>query len=355
MAWNEVGIISLAANADNAGVNDYLGAGPVLGATTGTTGNIGRFYPAQFALSGGTIYNRTDISACATAGCGSFTYMGEQMNAVFTLTAQNLSGSPTLNYNYSSTSAKNFAKLDPTVFANLNMGAVDRVTTPTQPYLLSSRISVSGMPPVTCSTNPCFLAGVAKNIIAPFMITRGGSPDGVYTTVDIGINPTDEIGGATVPFNIDTTTATNPAVTMNSGKVGTTALRYGRMKISNASGSQLLSLPFSLTAQYWNVNDYVTSADDTNTNSLLTSNNILLGAYNYHANDNWTTTVATFTNGSTTGTWAATLHNPIGNFTGRGSVPITTNAPPYLPSTTGLATFGTYTGNKNLIYMRENY
>ncbi len=253
LAWNEVGIISLAANADNAGVNDYLGAGPVLGATTGTTGNIGRFYPAQFALSGGTIYNRTDISACATAGCGSFTYMGEQMNAVFTLTAQNLSGSPTLNYNYSSTSAKNFAKLDPTVFANLNMGAVDRVTTPTQPYLLSSRISVSGMPPVTCSTNPCFLAGVAKNIIAPFMITRGGSPDGVYTTVDIGINPTDEIGGATVPFNIDTTTATNPAVTMNSGKVGTTALRYGRMKISNASGSQLLSLPFSLTAQYWNV------------------------------------------------------------------------------------------------------
>ena len=197
--WDEVGIITLTPSVADA---DYLGAGNITGTVSG---NVGRFYPARFGLSAGSIINRADLCPAA-AGCPSaFTYMGEQMNAVFTLTAQAVGGATTGNY------AGAFAKLDSTVFANLNMGAVDRTTAPATPFLLTPRISVTGMPAVSCS--PCFTAGVAI-VTAPFMITRAGAPDGAYTAVDIGINPADA-DGVTVPFDMDITSLAFTFVAMS--------------------------------------------------------------------------------------------------------------------------------------------
>ncbi|HET7832088.1 MAG TPA: DUF6701 domain-containing protein, partial [Gallionella sp.] len=58
------------------------------------TFDAGRFVPDHFALSAASIANRADLSC---SGC-TFTYMGEQMNAVFTLTAQAAGNTTTVNY-----------------------------------------------------------------------------------------------------------------------------------------------------------------------------------------------------------------------------------------------------------------
>jgi hypothetical protein len=58
--------------------------------------------------------------------------------------------------------------------------------------------------------------------------------------------------------------------------VGSSKLRYGRLRIANAYGSELLSLPVGITAQYWNGSSYVTNTLD-NCTSLLASNFSLNG------------------------------------------------------------------------------
>jgi MSHA biogenesis protein MshQ len=52
---------------------------------------------------------------------------------------------------------------------------------------------------------------------------------------------------------------------------GSTRLRYGRMRIANAYGSEKLALPVSIAAQYWDGSKYVTNTLD-NCTSLVRSN-----------------------------------------------------------------------------------
>jgi hypothetical protein len=340
LAWDEAGIITLNAVPDNGGSANYLGDS-VLGTTTGMTGNIGRFYPDHFALSSNSITNRADIAGCTDT----FTYFGEQLKGIFTLTAQSSSGATTENY------LGTFAKLDPSVFSNLQMGAVDRTTvlTPGPPYLLTP--SNAGMPAISCTTAPCFpssgtvgtgVLGIAKTVTVPFMFSRT-SAQGPYNVLDVGINPIDS-DGVTVPFNIDTATATNPAATMNKGKIGTATLRYGRMSIPNGYGSELLNLPINLTAQYWNgSSSYLTNTLD-NCTSLANTNFSQTPGTGGTIN-------TTITGGGTisAGTGTITLSKPTG-FTTKGSVNINSGIG-YLPGT-GLETFGVYKAGP-VIYMRE--
>jgi MSHA biogenesis protein MshQ len=373
-SWNEVGIITLAPSLLS---GNYMGWDPTnsgLGNVTGTaSGNVGRFYPAQFAVSGGAIVNRADISTCTGSVCPfAYTYMGEQMNTVFTLTAQALDGvTTTKNYTYSSTSANNFAMLNPlaTVAAYssgpLGLGVID-TNTPRTPFAVCAATPAQPCFTPSVATAGSFSSGVATNVTVPLTIYRGTTGVGPFTALNIAIAPADSDGVTTV-YNLDTVNVVAGA--NNHTQVGSSAVRYGRTKISNASGSPLLQLPVSLTAQYWTNNGYITSADDNN--SVLTLANLALGAY---LPNTWTTSFASLTNKTVTatasnpvpvpaynGTWFTTLSIPSG-LSGRGSVPISTMVqtapyitPSYLPSTTGLATFGIYTGNKNLIYMRENY
>ena len=58
LAFSEVGIITLTPSVAD---GDYLGAGNVTGTVTvpsTSTGNIGRFFPAQFGLSAGSVVTR---------------------------------------------------------------------------------------------------------------------------------------------------------------------------------------------------------------------------------------------------------------------------------------------------------
>jgi MSHA biogenesis protein MshQ len=352
-SWDEVGIITLV---PGVGDSNYLGqldtqCDPALPGYGGATacppsGNVGRFFPDHFAISGNSIINRADICP-GPLGCPAFTYMGEQMNTVFTLTAQTTGAAPTTTSNY----AGAFAYLAPDIFANLNMGAVDRATNPAAHALLTPRISVIGMPAITCSTAPCFLAGQAT-VTAPFTLTRPAAPDGEFTTVDVGIGPADT-DNVTVPFDIDITSPAAP-LAFDRGRVGTTDMVFGRLKLSNAHGSELLPLPITATAQFWNGATYVTNTLDSLTSftafadpDLTLSNLQKLAA-----------------NPAVIGAAPLTLVNGVGTFTfnrtnASGSVDFAISAASalnnYLPSNTGRATFGVYKGNNDFIYLRENY
>lgn len=349
--WGEVGIVTLT---PSVGDGDYLGELDVSGTPTG---NVGRFYAAKFALSAGAIANRSGLAGCsAPTGCGTFTYMGEQMSASFTLTAKAVDGTTTLqNYNWSATPANQFAKLDPTAAGNpLALAAVDSAVTTRTPFP-----PCGGTPAHPCLTPQAaagsFASGVA-NVTVPFTVYRDSTTaTGPYSLLDIGIAPQDSDGAIMAAYDLDTVNVV--AGTPNHTLLGQTQARYGRMKLSNAHGSELLRLPISVTAQYWDGTTYVTNALDNNstfaaTDVTFVSYTAPLSAANYPNSGATSVTPASvvFVNGAA----SYKLAKPgSGN---NGSVDMTVNSlSAYLPSNTSRATFGVYKGNNEFIYLREAY
>lgn len=353
--WNEVGIIRLT---PGVGDGDYLGMGDVLGTQTG---NVGRFYAAKFALSGGVIANRTGLAGCAApAGCGAFTYIGEPMSAVFSLIAKAEDGTTTLlNYNWSATTANQFAKLDPLAAVAsgtagpLGVGAVDSAATRT-PFLPCGATPAHPCLVPAQATSGTFASGVAS-VIVPLTVYRdNAAAAGPYAALDIGIAPQDSDGAAIAAYDLDTVNVVAGA--NNHAKVGRTEMRYGRMKLSNAHGSELLPLPISVTAQYWNGATYVTNALDSHSSfaasDVIFSNpqkNLAIGETSVV-----TPPAAVVFSGGVAGYQLARPGGGDGKYDG--SLDMTVNIiAAYLPSNTARATFGVYKGNNEFIYLRESY
>jgi MSHA biogenesis protein MshQ len=352
-AWDEVGIITLKASVGDA---DYLGAGDVSGTVTG---NIGRFTLGKFALQNPLLDYRSDICNAGllisdgVTPCPAYNYMGEQIDATFTLVPESLSNVASQNY------LGVYAKLDPTVFANLNIGAVDAVTAATPAYL-TSRISNAGVPLVTCTTTPCFgqPGGVGSKAQAevnvPFIMSRSLTADGVYNAVSIGIAPLDSDGAAVDASGLAGAGSCNnmtvaacydldaDAVAGNDhALLGTSEFRYGRSRIYNAYGSELMPLTLPLAIEYWDGTSFITSVDDS-----ISAVAISLGNYRFN-----------LTAGRTTATMPVIV-NGLGQVVlsapgsgGNGSVDIALSSPAYLPlQGYGRATFGVYGGNNVFIY-----
>lgn len=126
----------------------------------------------------------------------------------------------------------------------------------------------------------------------------------------------------------------------------------GRIKIPNAYGSERLPLPMTATVQYYNAGtNWVTSSTDSisafNSNLTSAGGNVVAGIVNGLGSG-----VAVVSPGAAAvvaGVRTFSLAAPGVS----GNVNISLNAPIYLPSTTGLATFGIF--RSPLIYRRENY
>lgn len=355
-AWDEVGVIALT---PHVGDSDYLGAGEVIGTTSG---NIGRFTLAKFALQNGLLDNRTDLCnngvllADGVTPCPLFTYMGEQIDASFTLVPVSMDGVPSQNYQGSATAENNYAKLDPSVFANLKMAAVDATSAATPAYL-TSRLSNAGLPPVSCLTSPCFLqAGGAgsqaeANINVPFMLSRGAVADGDYLAANIGIAPVDSDGAAVeaMPGMLCNNPSVSDCYDLDTDAVpgndhallAATTFRYGRSRIANAYGSELLSLTLPVFIEYWDGASFVTSVDDDISSLALT-----LGNYQLNLKAGATTLTPPVI---AAGVGQVVLSAPgLGR---NGSVDLTLAAQSYLPSLgAARASFGVYGGNPVFIY-----
>jgi predicted RNA-binding Zn-ribbon protein involved in translation (DUF1610 family)/acetyltransferase-like isoleucine patch superfamily enzyme len=339
LAWDEVGFISLSARVAD---NDYLGVGIV---STLHGFNIGRFIPDHFAVTAGTV-----APACSNA----FTYFGQDFAASpasnafatpFTLTAQNLSNGITQNY------TDGFAKLPLTTWGAAPASAVapgygfSAATLPAGATLSASATAPTGSWPSLASAQPS--RGVAS-ITAKHKVSRPTALTGI-TSLTVSAAPVDSDG-----------------VTMASTAVGAASnFYYGRLRMLNAYGSELLALPMSLTTEYWTTAGWVKNALDgcTAVPVPTSTSGLAFGAGNLSAGE----TVASI-QGITTGN--ATLIAGDAGFklskpgTGNtGFVTITMATPDWLKFpwvTTGVdvnasarATFGIF--KSPLIYRRENY
>ena len=229
LSYSEVGIITLTPSVAS---GSYLGAGAVSGTASG---NIGRFVPARFTLGAGSVTHRSSLS-CAAAS--SFSYLGENFRLAFTLSAQNAAGGTTQNY------AGSFAKLDPSVAGNWNLAGLGAGTTFSA---ASGRLSVG-------TATGSFAAGTA-NVTLVANASRASSPDGPYTAA-FGVAPTDSDGVVLGSFDMTSTAGGSN----DRGTVTSVALRFGRLRLSNAIGAADRALALPAVAQSW-----TGTAWDTNT------------------------------------------------------------------------------------------
>ena len=229
LAFSEVGIITLSpAVADG----DYLGTGNVTGTTSA---NIGRFFPAQFALSGGSVTHRVALS-CSPASA--FSYLGENFRLGFTLTAQNTAGATVTNY------TSTFAKLDPTT-VSWNLAGRDATTVFT---VASTRLSLG-------SATGSFSNGVASGITLTANAARAAAPDGPFSAA-FGIAPVDSDGVAMSALNM----ASASGGGNDRAQVAAVPLRFGRLRLGSTAGAADRALALPVAAQHWNG-----TAFDTNT------------------------------------------------------------------------------------------
>ncbi|MEB0010087.1 hypothetical protein QN379_07175 [Glaciimonas sp. Gout2] len=192
------------------------------GCSIGNTGTLsfGRFIPDHFAIS------PSPITAACAASSTPFSYFGQDgFITAFGLMAQNTANGITQNY------TGVFAKLNLTNYAGYRFSTS---ALPTGSNLTSSATGVSGN-----WTNGSASVSAGQQISRPNVAT-------IETFVTVLAAPSDGEVTASTP------TAVGSA----------TRLRYGRLKMQNAYGSELLALPIPLEAQYWTGSYYVTNMAD---------------------------------------------------------------------------------------------
>lgn len=212
----------------------YLDSGMTPSGSTGATGAL-RFVPARF-------------NVVVTPGCGDFTYSGQPFTA--TITALNALGAPTLNYDGTSGTNPNFAR-NVTLSTSV-AGTWSNASVPASAF-------VGG---VGSATTPSFTF--------PKKLTAAGSATVQATDVD--------------------------GVSSTTGVPGVLALRSGRLKISNAFGSEKTVLKLPVQAQYWTGQAWILNDKDSCTQ--LPASAFALSNYRSSkgvASDNWTTTASTRT------------------------------------------------------------
>lgn len=196
----------------------FAASGSKYGCTFGnsaTTNYFGRFTPDHF-------------DTVVTQGCstGGFTYSSQPFNTE--ITARNLSGLKTQNYDGSS----NFSKIVTLSDANAAAGG--------------------SLAPVSVAAS-AFTAGIA-NATPAFTFTSAKTAPG---TIKLRAIDTDSV--------------------VSSATEGTATIRSGRLSLKNAYGSELLPLSILLEAQYWNGTSYIRNQQDSC--STLPASSIAMANY----------------------------------------------------------------------------
>jgi hypothetical protein len=233
-------------------VSNFLGSagvnldGLVFNASGAQNARIGRFVPADFALSAGSVINRVAANCLPASG---FSYLDENFALRFTLTARNALGTTTLNY------SGDFAKLDPATAGNFQLAGIQGST------VFSTSAQASGPARLALgSSSGSWVQGVAADINLPTQALRGTTPDGPFDNTAFGIAPLDSDGVALTAslFDLDIDSAAGA----DHARVANLNLRYGRMRLQNAIGSQDRALKLPLLAQYWTASGYLTNTLD---------------------------------------------------------------------------------------------
>ena len=204
LVWSEVGLGDLTATLVGA---SYLGSGLTATGTTGSAGAVGRFIPHHFDVA-------------VTPACTSFSYAAQPFNV--SVTAKNGLSTPgtTFNYDGSAATAPNFAKA---------------ATLTDAPALGVGSFGSTGALAATL-----FSAGVATSAVPAYSFT---SKLTAPQTLVVRATDTDSVSSAGYAE-------------------GSTLLRSGRLRVSNAFGSEKATLAVPVQAQYWSGNTWVANTAD---------------------------------------------------------------------------------------------
>jgi len=237
LAWTEVGIMTLT---PSVGDGDYLGAGEVVGTPSV---NIGRFIPSYFVVTGSTAFD---------AGCsaGGFSYMGQPFATPLAATIEAHNSVNGITQNYSGAFGTGLVSFR---LENANSGS----------EIANTRLTGQGTPAWSAGSYALTATGFA----------RGAAVDGPFDQLAI----TARVDDANVPIGLRpylrnrdadvTNTACTPDVpgpgTCTSVTLVTTKTRYGRARLLNANGSELLDLPMPLRLEYWDGSKWSRNSLDT--------------------------------------------------------------------------------------------
>jgi MSHA biogenesis protein MshQ len=245
-SWPEVGIVALQ---PVVGDGDYLGSGGVTGSPAE---NVGRFIPDHFAA---TVNDPLFQTACAA---GQFTYQGEPFGylagsePVVTVEAEAVSGTRTQNY----TGA--FFKLGTSTLSNRTYASA------------SGALDTSGLPPASADpavaeTAPgvgtlTFGSGTGlkfqRALAAPFQAN-------IHLSIDVA--DADGVAAAGNPVTFGGASG----IVFDAGA----DIRYGRMRLANALGSELVDLPVPAVVEQYDgpAVGFVPNSDDSCTQNVTLS------------------------------------------------------------------------------------
>lgn len=318
--WNEVGNGDLVATNSN-----YLGSGLTVTGNSGTggtvcntggAGNVGPFIPDHLdtTVSGGM---PCPSELTCPAPYNGFSYSGQPFTV--NVYAQNAGGGTTTNYDGTANTAPNFAKA----------------------VTLSAWDAQGG--------STAAASGTLNNItVAAAAFNSGTTVLGTPAAPDFAFSAT-----PTAPTDIYLRAIDSGNVSSLRGLAsieGGIKVVSGRVKVSNAYGSELLPLTLNATTQYFNTSNVWTDSDTDSLTSLVL-------AASYPVINNGTPTGSTIPLPTGSATVSGGILGIILSSPGSGGIGNATVSPGtvYLPVTPGRATFGVYRGNKDLIYMREQH
>ena len=316
---------------------------------------VGRFVPDRFALTSLTPPQLQTFGA-ADAACSvppapprrSFTYLGQPFGYVTapsaTVTAQNAAGGTTTNYR---------GALWKLATAGVSQSFANTPVLPLDTALVGAPTLAE-----TANTGTGTLTANAGDRIA---FVRDSATPAAPFTANLSLTWTvQDISESGAGQGVIGTAA--PLVFGSIGFDAGAELRYGRLRLSNANGSQLVPLPVAMETQYWiGSAGFVTNAADHCT-SIATAS-IALGSFT----GNLAAGETALSGGGTLTAGRRTLLLSAPGSTNDGSVTLTAGlaAQPYLQGNwTGAAyddnpaaraTFGAFKGAGEVIFMRENY
>jgi G8 domain len=332
--------------------------------------DVGRFVPDHFAVSLNTPVFGTF--------CGSFTYVGQAFNYTtvpeITVTAQDFANNTTTLYATSGSWWRiTNASLTGKAYTAAT-GALDTSGLPgTDPVIFAAG---GGMGTLTFGSG----SGLFFTRTTP---TAPASPYDADISLAINVIDADGVTLASNPVRFGTASAGN-GIAFSSGKL----MRFGRLAIRNANGSQLVPLPVQVEAQYWlgaPTNAFVTNTADSCT--VIAANNDAMSNFTSNLSGSPTCETA-ISGGGALSAGRRTLQLAAPGSGNNGSVDITVNlgatasgttctilgAAPVAATTANLpylqgnwsggaydqnpsarAAFGVYKGAEEVVHIRENF
>lgn len=294
---------------------------------TSATSYFGRFIPDRFGLAtfaSDSLIDRADINTGSdeTTCPSSFTYMGEDFKTRFELSARNAANAITQNY------TGGHAKFGLATWANFAF-------TGSSGTLEQGSAAPGGAWGSTAGTY-----GIAV-VTATHRAQRPASPAAPYAAFTVSAQPTYTDGSETVSL---------PAVTQV--HAGNTEMRFGRLRLQNALGSELRPLPVPVWAEHWSGTAFARNTQDSCT---------VIGAVTLSGAAPCTLAPAVTGAGSTLSSGAGTLSLAAPGV--RGCTDLTVTAPDWLKgrwsgatytqNPSARATFGVF--RDRVLYRRENY